>query len=238
MHLLYNFGHAVNSWFKKWLRAAWPFTTFLCGRGYQRQLKLMSDEGTQGEAPVQGEVGPKISLNPTFGAFRDRQRSSCFRMCSVKRYDSDPWSTSKRVIDGFTNFRVNQSSLDWCISSPTCTSLRFVFFLAFQGKTWPNTQPAAMSSMLRSFRWGWPNLHGRVVGFGLCPLEDMLSRRVEALVVWLFDFFVKQILCWRGLDLLAILAAFWIRHTWMILNEFPCDVSLCIQVQITKEMVL
>ena len=40
------------------------YNTFLCGRGYQRQLKLMSDEGTQGEASIRGEVGPTISLNP------------------------------------------------------------------------------------------------------------------------------------------------------------------------------
>lgn len=82
------------------------YDTFLCGRGYQRQLKLMSDEGTQGEASIRGEVGPKISLNPIvpLGTSKSPHASEC-TVSRVMILTHDPMVYLKRVIDGFRKFQ-------------------------------------------------------------------------------------------------------------------------------------
>lgn len=111
-------------------------------------------------------------------AFRDKQKSSCFRMYSVKSYDSDPWSNGLLKESDWWLPQISGLPLrpsDRCRSSATCASLRF------QGKSLNDPTFNQPMSSARSFRWGWSNLLGRFLGFGLCPL----SRRVEASVVWL-----------------------------------------------------
>lgn len=109
-------------------------------------------------------------------AFRDKQKSSCFRMYSVKSYDSDPWSNGLLKESDWWLPQISGLPLrpsDRCRSSATCASLRF------RGKTWPNTQSA---------HWVLPGLSDEDGPTSLDDSSDSdFVRWVEESKPWSFD---------------------------------------------------